>query len=163
MSDGKGFEVTVSAGSLRPSNGVVMAHRWTPEGVVVETEFTGAHLCHFGERRRQLAGLHRMAAFALGRFDYEGAQLRLLRHEHNTTFRVDSAGQRFVRRISRPGMRDRVTIAAEMAWLQAFEMTPTSARPGVVCRRRRVRVVQVRGAACRGDWIGWWPHSLMRS
>lgn len=72
-----------------------------------------------------------MAAFALGRFDYEGAQLRLLRHEHNTTFRVDSAGQRFVRRISRPGVHDRVTIAAEMAWLQAFERTPTSARPGV--------------------------------
>lgn len=46
MSDGNGFEVTVSAGSLRPSNGVVMAHRWTPEGVVVETEFTGAHRYH---------------------------------------------------------------------------------------------------------------------
>lgn len=40
------FEVTVSAGALRPSagGGVTMSHRWTPEGVVVESEFTGAHL-----------------------------------------------------------------------------------------------------------------------
>jgi hypothetical protein len=40
------FAVVVSAGSLRPSDGagVVMAHRWTAEGVVVEADFTGAHL-----------------------------------------------------------------------------------------------------------------------
>jgi hypothetical protein len=46
MSDDKGFEVVVSAGSLRAASGVVMSHRWTPEGVVVESEFTGAHLYH---------------------------------------------------------------------------------------------------------------------
>jgi uncharacterized OsmC-like protein len=46
MADGNGFEVVVSAGSLRAASGVVMPHRWTPEGVVVETEFTGAHLFH---------------------------------------------------------------------------------------------------------------------
>jgi hypothetical protein len=46
MSDGRGFEVVVSAGSLRPPDGVVMPHRWTSEGVVVQTEFTGAHLYH---------------------------------------------------------------------------------------------------------------------
>jgi uncharacterized OsmC-like protein len=44
MSDRREFEVVVSAGNLRPAHGVVMAHRWTPEGVVVETDFTGAHL-----------------------------------------------------------------------------------------------------------------------
>ena len=38
--------MVVSAGSLRSTHGVVMAHRWTPDGVVVETEFTGAHLYH---------------------------------------------------------------------------------------------------------------------
>ncbi len=40
------YEVTVSAGTLRPQNyvGVTMPHRWTNGGVVVETEFTGAHL-----------------------------------------------------------------------------------------------------------------------
>lgn len=45
MSDAT-YEVTVSAGTLRPSDhaGVAMAHRWTPTGVVVEGEFTGAQL-----------------------------------------------------------------------------------------------------------------------
>ena len=40
------FEVTVSAGGLRPDggDGVVMPHRWTDGGVVVEAGFTGAHL-----------------------------------------------------------------------------------------------------------------------
>ena len=35
----------MSAGSLRPAGGgVVMPHRWSSEGVVVEADFTGAHL-----------------------------------------------------------------------------------------------------------------------
>jgi uncharacterized OsmC-like protein len=39
------YEVVVSAGSLRPDVGsIVMAHRWTAEGVVIEADFTGAHL-----------------------------------------------------------------------------------------------------------------------
>lgn len=46
MSDSRGYEAVVSAGSLRPANGVAMPHRWTTQGVVVETEFTGAHLYH---------------------------------------------------------------------------------------------------------------------
>lgn len=41
----------MSAGSLRPTggSGVVMPHRWTAEGVVVEADFTGAHLYHLAE------------------------------------------------------------------------------------------------------------------
>jgi uncharacterized OsmC-like protein len=43
------FEAVVSAGSLRPADfddgrGVAMPHRWTAEGVVIEADFTGAHL-----------------------------------------------------------------------------------------------------------------------
>lgn len=38
------FEVEVAAGSLRPEDGVVFPHRWTPGGVTVTTEFTGGHL-----------------------------------------------------------------------------------------------------------------------
>lgn len=46
MSDGREFEVVVSSGSLRPADGVRMSHRWTSGGVIVQTEFTGAHLYH---------------------------------------------------------------------------------------------------------------------
>lgn len=40
------FEVTVSAGALRPEpgTGVAMPHAWTDEGVLIEASFTGAHL-----------------------------------------------------------------------------------------------------------------------
>src|SRR5213078_3824002 len=42
------FAVVVAAGSLRSedSRAVRFPHRWTSEGVTVETEFTGAHLLH---------------------------------------------------------------------------------------------------------------------
>lgn len=45
MSD-PSYEVVVTAGNLRPAHAavVVMPHQWTPEGVVIEAEFTGAHL-----------------------------------------------------------------------------------------------------------------------
>jgi hypothetical protein len=61
MSDDREFEVVVSAGSLRSEHGVVMAHRWTPEGVVVETEFTGAHLYHLAAAGCILNDLYREA------------------------------------------------------------------------------------------------------
>lgn len=42
------FEVAASAGSLRSESrsGIVFPHHWTQEGVVVESDFTGAHLLH---------------------------------------------------------------------------------------------------------------------
>jgi uncharacterized OsmC-like protein len=38
------FEVVAGAGTLRGGTGVRFPHRWTSEGVGVETEFTGGHL-----------------------------------------------------------------------------------------------------------------------
>jgi hypothetical protein len=43
---GETYEVTVGAGSLRTTGGWSLPHRWTPEGVSVEGDFTGAHLLH---------------------------------------------------------------------------------------------------------------------
>ncbi|SCG64703.1 OsmC family protein [Micromonospora humi] len=42
------FAVVVGAGSLRSSaaDAVRFPHRWTPEGVTVTADFTGAHLLH---------------------------------------------------------------------------------------------------------------------
>ena len=42
------FEVTATAGNLRPTpgSGTEFPHVWTEEGVVVESAFTGAHLLH---------------------------------------------------------------------------------------------------------------------
>ena len=50
-----------SAGSLRRT-GTHLPHRWTEEGVVVETEFTGAHLLHLSVAACVLNDLYREAA-----------------------------------------------------------------------------------------------------
>ena len=57
------FSVVVSSGSLRPidHHGVVMPHRWTADGVVVEAEFTGAHLYHLAAAGCVLNDVHREA------------------------------------------------------------------------------------------------------
>jgi uncharacterized OsmC-like protein len=70
------FDVVVSAGSLRPSDhaGVVMAHRWTPGGVVVEADFTGAHLYVLAAAGCVLNDLYREAAQA--GIEVEGARVR---------------------------------------------------------------------------------------
>ena len=42
------FAVVVAAGDMRPTaiDGIQFPHAWTPDGVVVESAFTGAHLLH---------------------------------------------------------------------------------------------------------------------
>ncbi|GAA3295481.1 OsmC family protein [Dactylosporangium vinaceum] len=57
------FSVTVAAGSLRSSSGQAVAfpHRWTPEGVTVDAEFTGAHLLHLAAAGCVLNDLYREA------------------------------------------------------------------------------------------------------
>ncbi|SNT62257.1 OsmC-like protein [Asanoa hainanensis] len=58
------FAVAVGAGSLRSEDGSVVhfPHRWTPEGVTVEADFTGAHLLHLAAAGCVLNDLYREAA-----------------------------------------------------------------------------------------------------
>jgi Ser/Thr protein kinase RdoA (MazF antagonist) len=71
-------------------------------------------------RRGQLGRLRRVGEQALASYGLADAPLRLQRHEHNTTFRVESKGGPFLLRINRPGMHTPDTIASEMAWLRAL-------------------------------------------
>jgi uncharacterized OsmC-like protein len=61
------FEVAVSAGTLMSASGAAVhfPHRWTPEGVTVEADFTGGHLLHLAAAGCVLNDLYREAA-ALG-------------------------------------------------------------------------------------------------
>lgn len=61
------FEVTVAAGAMRSasSHAVSFPHRWTPEGVTVEADFTGGHLLHLAAAGCVLNDVYREAA-ALG-------------------------------------------------------------------------------------------------
>jgi uncharacterized OsmC-like protein len=57
------FKVVVSAGTLRSTvdTVVVFPHRWTPTGVTVEADFTGAHLLHVAAAGCVLNDLYREA------------------------------------------------------------------------------------------------------
>lgn len=58
------YEVTVGAGTLRSTDpqAHAMPHRWTDEGVTLETSFTGAHLLHTAVAGCVLNDLYREAA-----------------------------------------------------------------------------------------------------
>jgi uncharacterized OsmC-like protein len=57
------FGVAVGAGSLRSASAgaVGFPHKWTADGVTVETEFTGAHLLHLATAGCVLNDLYREA------------------------------------------------------------------------------------------------------
>jgi uncharacterized OsmC-like protein len=70
------FQVAVGAGSMRSTSGeaVRFPHRWTPDGVTVEADFTGAHLLHLAAAGCVLNDVYREAA-ALG-IDLAGVRVR---------------------------------------------------------------------------------------
>jgi uncharacterized OsmC-like protein len=61
------FEVAVGAGTMMSRSGAAICfpHRWTPDGVTVEADFTGAHLLHLAAAGCVLNDVYREAA-ALG-------------------------------------------------------------------------------------------------
>jgi OsmC-like protein len=61
---GDRFDVVVGAGSCRSAAGraVRFPHRWTPEGVTVEADFTGGHLLHLAAAGCVLNDVYREAA-----------------------------------------------------------------------------------------------------
>lgn len=67
MADGQRFEIAVAAGTMRSDSdrAVSFPHRWTPEGVTVEADFTGGHLLHLAAASCVLNDVYREAA-ALG-------------------------------------------------------------------------------------------------
>ena len=58
------FEVAVGAGTLMSASGAAIRfpHRWTPDGVTVEGDFTGGHLLHLAAAGCVLNDVYREAA-----------------------------------------------------------------------------------------------------
>jgi Ser/Thr protein kinase RdoA (MazF antagonist) len=71
-------------------------------------------------RRGELGRLRQIAGPVLRRFGVDDPRLTVLRHEHNTTFRVDAATGRYVLRLNRTGLHDVRTVTSEMSWLTAL-------------------------------------------
>ena len=73
------------------------------------------------QRRGQLVRLARLARVALAEYGVAAARLRPLRHEYNTTVRVDTAdGARYTLRIRPPGRLSPEAIRSELRWLAAL-------------------------------------------
>lgn len=70
--------------------------------------------------RGQSRRLRRLGERALADYGVEPGEIRLEHHGHNTTFRIDSLGERYVLRISRPQWRTREQIRSEATWLAAI-------------------------------------------
>jgi Ser/Thr protein kinase RdoA (MazF antagonist) len=72
-------------------------------------------------RRGQLLRLRSLAQTALRQYSLAPYQMSVLQHEHNTTFRVQTADdQSFVLRIHRPGQHTVEAINSELLWLAAL-------------------------------------------
>ena len=72
-------------------------------------------------RRVTLGQLRKLAVAALANYDLPPVRLTLLSNYSNTTFRVDSAGERrFVLRIHQVGSPTVARVGAELAWLSAL-------------------------------------------
>jgi uncharacterized OsmC-like protein len=70
------FEVAVGAGTMRSASAAAVRfpHRWTPDGVTVEADFTGAHLLHLAAAGCVLNDVYREAG-ELG-IDLDGVRVR---------------------------------------------------------------------------------------
>jgi Ser/Thr protein kinase RdoA (MazF antagonist) len=96
--------------------------------------------------RAQLRRLRRLGRTALASFGVQDAGLTLLRHEANTTFRVETVAGRFLLRINRPNVHTHETIESEMAWLTALRRETDLGVPEPVRSRDGSFVVVVEDA-----------------
>ena len=92
-------------------------------------------------RRGQLVRLRRLANAALTGYGLSTARLTTLRHEHNTTFRIDADAGTYVLRINRPGVYTPAMVASEMAWLKALRSETRLGVPEPVATRDGALVV----------------------
>jgi Ser/Thr protein kinase RdoA (MazF antagonist) len=76
-----------------------------------------------------------LAGVALAAYDLPPVRLTLLAHRFNTTFRVDTAGQRYVLRINRAGTPTVESVGAELAWLAALRRDTPLEVPAPVATR----------------------------
>lgn len=94
--------------------------------------------------RGQVQRLGRLARRALDSYALAAAQLRPLKHEHNTTFRVTTVdGQQFMLRIHRPGQHTPQAIQSELMWLAALQRDTDLAVPEPIPNRDGALVTEV--------------------
>lgn len=125
------FEVTVSAGTMMSDSGAAtrFLHRWTPGGVTVEAEFTGAHLLHLAAAGCVLNDLYREAA-ALG---IELAGVRVIAAGGFDTATWQSTGIDYSVQVSSDAPADQIAHLLEV--VDQVAEIPQAIRAGATVRR----------------------------
>lgn len=124
------YEVVVAAGGLRSDDqaATTFPHRWTEQGVTVETAFTGAHLLHLAVAACVLNDTYREATA-------QGVALRGVRVTAGGVFDEDwhSRGVDYVVELDTPSPAD--TQEALLAAVDAVAEVPRALRAGSTVRR----------------------------
>lgn len=128
---GDGFDVVVSAGTLSPSDtdAVRFPHRWTPEGVTVEADFTGAHLLHLATAGCVLNDLYREAT-DLG-IELKGVRVHAVGHFDTDTWA--STGISYSVQVSSPATPDEVAHLLDV--VDEVAEIPRAIRAGATVQR----------------------------
>jgi Ser/Thr protein kinase RdoA (MazF antagonist) len=72
-------------------------------------------------RRAQMHHIRALVPVALADYDIEARRVRLVAHEYNTTFRVDTVdGRRFALRVNVNSVKEQAHLDAELAWLTSL-------------------------------------------
>ncbi|HEX5333511.1 MAG TPA: OsmC family protein, partial [Cellulomonas sp.] len=127
------FEVVVGAGRLRSgATGVVrFPHRWTPEGVTVESAFTGAHLLHLAAAGCVLNDVYREAE-RLG-VVIDGVRVRASGGFNPETWQ--STGIEYAVEVDSPAPAEQVDVV--LAAVDSVAEIPRSIRAGATVERIR--------------------------
>jgi uncharacterized OsmC-like protein len=124
------YEVVVAAGDLwsHDQAATTFPHRWTEQGVSVETEFTGAHLLHLAVAACVLNDTYREATA-------QGVALRGVRVTAGGVFDQDwhSRGVDYVVELDTPSPAD--AQEALLAAVDAVAEVPRALRAGSAVRR----------------------------
>jgi uncharacterized OsmC-like protein len=126
------FTAIVAAGSLRSTadSAVSLPHRWTAEGVTVETDFTGAHLLHLAVAGCVLNDIYREAD-AEG-IAVDGARVAATGDFDTTTW--SSTGITYRAEVSSPAGQERIDQLLER--VDAVAEIPRALRVGAQVKRR---------------------------
>lgn len=94
---------------------------------------------------------------ALVPYALEDARVRLLARHTNTLYRVETADERYVFRVSAPGLRTEREISSELAWLSALRRDTDLLVPEAVATRSGRRLVRVgsKAAVVPGVLFRW--------
>jgi hypothetical protein len=123
--------VTVGAGSLRATDGAAVRfpHRWTPEGVTVEADFTGAHLLHLAAAGCVLNDIYREAGKL--EISIEGVRVEAAGDYDLQTWQ--STGIDYTVQIDSPASRD--DLATLLQLVDRVAEIPRAIRAGAPVRR----------------------------